>query len=366
MENSIESKQAGSEHVPRLTNLPVREPATSHGPAPSFMATLVANAPDPRDWLAAIIEGSDDAIVSKDLRGIIQSWNSGATRLFGYEAEEVIGKPVTILIPEGRLDEEPAIIAEIQRGMQVEHFETVRRRKDGSLIDISLTISPIRNADGIIVGASKIARDITEKRLAQEQQQLLMGEMRHRVKNLFALASAIVSISGRSATDVENLRSTIQARLASLARAHELTMSDWQSISGNTQTIALHTLIKAILEPYGAEERIVITGSNPVVGTRAMTHIALLLHELATNAAKYGSLSTAEGQLDLRIGEENGATLLVWRETGGPEPSSEHTSGFGSRLEKGLASALHATIEREWKREGLLASIGIPSEILTD
>ena len=122
MENSIESKQAGSEHVPRLTNLPVREPATSHGPAPSFMATLVANAPDPRDWLAAIIEGSDDAIVSKDLRGIIQSWNSGATRLFGYEAEEVIGKPVTILIPEGRLDEEPAIIAEIQRGMQVEHF----------------------------------------------------------------------------------------------------------------------------------------------------------------------------------------------------------------------------------------------------
>lgn len=322
-----------------------------------------ADAPDPRDWLAAIIEGSDDAIISKNLNGIIQTWNPGATRLFGYEAQEVIGKSITMLIPDDHLDEEPAILAEIQRGMRVDHFETVRRRKDGSLADISLTISPIRSADGVIVGASKIARDITEKRLAQERQQLLMGEMRHRVKNLFALATAIVSISGRSSANMEELLATIQARLSSLARAHELTMSDLASNPGNAPTISLHALIRAILEPYGAQERIVIAGADPVIGGKAMTHIALLLHELATNAAKYGSLS-ADGHLELKARQANGRLRLVWQETGGPEPSPRLASGFGSRLEKGLANALNATIERDWKPTGLVASIEIPNAML--
>lgn len=111
--------------------------------------------PDPRDWLAAIIEGSDDAIISKDLSGIIRSWNPGAARLLGYRSEEMIGRPITVLIPADRIDEEPHIIEEISRGRRVEHFETVRRRKDGSLIDLSLTISPIRDTSGHIVGASR-------------------------------------------------------------------------------------------------------------------------------------------------------------------------------------------------------------------
>lgn len=289
---------------------------------------MALDAPDPRDWLAAIIDGSDDAIISKDLGGIIQSWNPGATRLFGYEAQEVIGKSITILIPKDRLDEEPAIIAEIQRGMHVEHFETVRRRKDGSLIDISLTISPIRNAQGVIVGASKIARDITERRLAQTQQELLMGEMRHRVKNLFALATAIVSISGRSTTSREDLLTTIQARLSSLARAHQLTMADWQNEIDSVQTISLHALLETILEPYGAQERITIAGSDPLVGAKAMTHIALLSHELATNAAKYGSLSVTDGDLDVKVLDREDRIRLVWRETGGPEPSVAAAAGF--------------------------------------
>lgn len=114
--------------------------------------------------LAAIVEGSDDAIVSKDLDGIVTSWNAGAERLFGYMAEEVIGKPITIIIPKDRLNEEPNILARIRRGERVDHFETVRQRKDGSLLDISLTVSPITDAKGQIVGASKIARDITERR----------------------------------------------------------------------------------------------------------------------------------------------------------------------------------------------------------
>jgi len=115
-------------------------------------------------WLAALIESADDAIISKTLDGVITSWNEGARRIFGYEAEEVIGKSVTILIPEGHVDEEPIILARLRAGKRIEHYETVRVRKDGRLIDISLTVSPIKGPDGKIVGASKIARDITEQR----------------------------------------------------------------------------------------------------------------------------------------------------------------------------------------------------------
>lgn len=116
--------------------------------------------------LAAIVECSDDAIVAKDLDGVIKSWNLGAERLFGYSAEEVIGRPITILIPFDRLGEETIILECIRRGEHVDHYESVRRRKDGRLLDVSLTISPIVNPHGEIVGASKIARDITGRKLA--------------------------------------------------------------------------------------------------------------------------------------------------------------------------------------------------------
>ncbi|HTS64379.1 MAG TPA: PAS domain S-box protein [Candidatus Acidoferrales bacterium] len=123
--------------------------------------------------LSAIVDASDDAIVSKDLNGIITSWNRSAERLFGYSADEAVGKPITIIIPPDRLDEEPKILATLRRGERVDHFETVRRRKDGTLVDISLTISPVRDAKGKIVGASKIARDITRLKREQEANMLL-------------------------------------------------------------------------------------------------------------------------------------------------------------------------------------------------
>ena len=118
--------------------------------------------------LAAIVASSDDAIISKDLNGIIRSWNQGAERLFGYTAEEAIGKPITIVIPTDRLGEEPEILGRLQRGERVDHFETIRKRKDGALLDISLTISPVKDSQGKVVGASKVARDVTERK-RQEQ-----------------------------------------------------------------------------------------------------------------------------------------------------------------------------------------------------
>ncbi|HEV7902610.1 MAG TPA: PAS domain S-box protein [Pyrinomonadaceae bacterium] len=120
-------------------------------------------------WLSAIIESADDAIITKTLEGIITSWNNGAERIFGYTAAEAIGQPVLLLIPEDLRDEEPAILARLRKGQRIEHYETVRRRKDGTLVDISLTVSPIRLPDGTIFGASKIARDITERKRAETQ-----------------------------------------------------------------------------------------------------------------------------------------------------------------------------------------------------
>src|SRR3984885_3715484 len=133
----------------------------------------------------AIIESSEDAILSKDLKGVILSWNASAQRLFGFTAEEAIGKSITIVIPVDRLDEEPLILAKINRGERIEHFETVRQRKDGTLVDISLTISPIRNARGKVVGASKRARDMTDFIRLLVGQHLLLREMILKVKILF-------------------------------------------------------------------------------------------------------------------------------------------------------------------------------------
>jgi PAS domain S-box-containing protein len=141
-------------------------------PRPDVLETV-----ELRSRLAAIVASSDDAIVSKTLDGVIVTWNEGAERIFGYTAEEVVGKPVTILIPPNNLDEEPMILERLRRGERIDHYQTVRRRKDGTLIDVSLSVSPIRNAAGNIIGAAKIARDISEaRRMQSEREAALQAE----------------------------------------------------------------------------------------------------------------------------------------------------------------------------------------------
>jgi PAS domain S-box-containing protein len=144
--------------------------------------------------LVAIVESSDDAIISKDINGIIKTWNQGAERLFGYKAEEVVGRPITILIPPEQLGEEPDILARIRRGECVDHYETVRRRKDGSLVDISLTVSPVRDEKGTVIGASKIARDISERKMAEAR---LRDSEQHLKDLLAAIPAAIYTTDAR-------------------------------------------------------------------------------------------------------------------------------------------------------------------------
>jgi PAS domain S-box-containing protein len=123
---------------------------------------------DAAPWLAAVVESSDDAIISKDLNGTIRSWNAGAQRLFGFTPEEAIGQAITIIIPPERYEEEKQILSRLRKGERIDHFETVRRAKNGSPVYVSLTISPVKNSRGRIIGASKIARDISERRRDQQ------------------------------------------------------------------------------------------------------------------------------------------------------------------------------------------------------
>jgi PAS domain S-box-containing protein len=166
-----------------------------------------------RSRLAAIIESSDDAILSKSLDGVITSWNAGAERLFGYTADETIGQPVMMLMPRDRFNEEPNILERIRRGERVDHYETIRRHKDGTLLNVSLTISPIVDSQGKIVGASKIARDISERKQAE--------------KALREANELIATRAGQLEKTVQErtaeLRKINQELVASLARQDKLT-----------------------------------------------------------------------------------------------------------------------------------------------
>ena len=321
---------------------------------------------------AAIIESSDDAIISKDLNGVIMSWNQGAQRLFGYTAGEAIGKPVIILMPEDRYNEEPMILERIRRGEKIDHYETVRQRKDGTLVDISLTVSPILDRNGVIVGASKIARDITERRRAQERQDLLLREMDHRIKNLFALAMSVVTLSARSAANVKDLAESTRERLAALARAHSLTLAHGPKAAPEVaKPTTLHSLIQAITAPHEDRQiripRISIVGCDMEISGAAISSLALLLHEFATNSAKYGALSASHGRIEVHCADQRERVVLTWRERGGPAvappPDAE---GFGAVLTRAAVQGqLAGKISYDWEPEGLAISLSVPRARLT-
>jgi PAS domain S-box-containing protein len=153
----------------------MEERATNDDLASTAAENVVAT--NPEAWLAAIVDSSDDAIIGKTLDSVIRSWNSGATRVFGYDAAEVIGKPVYLLIPPECSDEEPRIIARLLRGDQVDHYETIRLHKDGTPLDVSLSISPIRDKSGRVIGAAKIARDISEAKRVQRSERELTAQL---------------------------------------------------------------------------------------------------------------------------------------------------------------------------------------------
>jgi PAS domain S-box-containing protein len=283
-------------------------------------------------WLASIVESSEDAIVSRDIAGIITTWNKGAERLFGYTSDEVVGKPVTILIPSDRRHvEERTILERINRGARIENYETVRQRKDGSLVDVSLTISPVRNAEGKIVGASTIARDITRRKRAESREKMLMAELDHRVKNALASVAMIATSSRHDGSSIDEFARSLDGRIHSMAAVHMLLNQRGR------HGVALAALVRNQLAPYAAEANITIRGTELMLTPAETQAMGMVLHELVTNAAKYGALSVPTGQVSVsweRRPNGNAAAnlIFVWREFGGPKTAAWIRSGYGIRL----------------------------------
>lgn len=208
--------------------------------------------------------------------------------------------------------------------------------------------------------------EVEQRRRAQEQQQLLLQEMDHRIKNLFALSSSIVNLSARSAKTPQELAKVVGERLVALARAHSLTRAQFSKDAVEAgQTTMLHALIKIIIAPYNTEvhadaARIIVSGPDIPVSGSALAAFALLLHEFATNAAKYGALSVDTGAIDIRCSEEGGRFVLTWREQGGPcvEIGQRH-EGFGSLLIRTAVEGLGSELVEDWKPEGLTIRLAV-------
>lgn len=233
--------------------------------------------------LAAIVTSSDDAIISKTLAGRVTSWNRGAARIFGYEAAEMIGQPINRIIPPELQHEETEILARLSRGEHIDHYETERVAKDGRRIDISLTVSPLRDGAGRVIGASKVARDITGRKRAEKLQRLLVEELNHRVKNTLATIQAIASQSLRRAKSPGDFVASFTGRIQALARAHTLLTQT------RLEGAHLIDLVREQVLLGVPDNRITPSGPQLMLDSQSAVQLALVLHELATNARKYGA-----------------------------------------------------------------------------
>lgn len=302
--------------------------------------------------LASIIESSDDAIISKNLDGIITSWNKGAERIFGYLAEEIVGRPIKTLIPPERHSEEDAIIQRISSGQRVEHYETVRQRKDGSRIDVSLTISPIKDSFGRVIGASKISRDISERKRSDAQLALLAREAEHRTKNVLATVQAAVRLT--RATTVDEYKQLIEGRIQALANVHAIFVeSRWTGAS-------LRNLITQELAPYlvDGKSRASMSGPDISLEPSAAQTVAVAIHELSTNAAKYGALSSEAGRVAIDWAQAGGRITIRWSEMNGPAVSPPTHQGFGTRVVESMVRGMfNGDVRFEWRRSGLCCEI---------
>jgi PAS domain S-box-containing protein len=322
--------------------------------AAAYQTVLAVNA---TQRIASIVESSDDAIISKDLNGIITTWNQGAERIFGYTAEEAIGKPGSILIPPDRQDDEPAILDRIRRGERIDHYETTRLCKHGGRIDISLTVSPIKNAEGKIIGASKIARDITESKQSQVQIANLAHEAEHRAKNVLATVQAVVRLS-QSDTPA-GLKDAIEGRIQALANVHTLfVQSCWTGAD-------LRSLVTQELAPYcrDGEPRARFDGLNAMLEPNTAQATAMILHELATNAAKYGALSVPEGSIRVACSRaEDGGLVLRWAENGGPPVKPPTRRRFGTQvMDTLIRTQLKGEMRSDWSVDGFACEIVLPA-----
>jgi PAS domain S-box-containing protein len=283
--------------------------------------------------LAAIVGSSDDAIISKDLNGIILSWNAGAELLFGYTADETIGKPVTMLIPPEQVDEEPKILERLRRGERIEHYETIRRHKDGTLLDISLSVSPLADSSGKIVGASKIARDITARKRAEralleadQRKDEFLAMLAHELRNPLTSISHAMQLLRIAAEDPKVLRSVseiLQRQVGQMRRFVDDLLDVSRITRGRIELrrepLALGPLIEQTvvaarpLAETMEHELEVILSPEPLYVDADPVRLSQVVSNLINNACKF---TDRGGRITVRVASEGGQAVIRVRDTG--------------------------------------------------
>jgi PAS domain S-box-containing protein len=312
--------------------------------------------------LAAIVTSSTDAIVSKTLDGTITSWNSAAEHIFGYTASEMTGQSVRRLIPPERQPEEDAILTRLRAGENIESFDTIRLHKDYRPIDVSVTISPIRDSSGNIVGASKIVRDITERKQAQDHLRFLLNEVAHRSKNQLALVQSMMRQTAGSTTSLAEFQKSFGERIQGLAVSINMLVAEkWTGA-------ALGKLVCQQLEAFDVgDARLECEGPGVTVSADAAQAIGLALHELATNSFKHGAWSASAGVVTVswhieRNESETSRLSLRWQERRGPVVTPPTRKGFGHMvIDTMIAQKLDAVVDMAFEPQGLCWTVTIPS-----
>ncbi len=344
-------------------------------------ATLLARQEAER--LAAIVESSEDAIISKTLDGVIRTWNRGAERLFGHRAEEAVGQSITLIIPPDRLSEETDILARLARGERIEHYETVRLAKDGRLIDISLTISPVRDATGRIVGASKVARDVTERRQAEEalreadrRKDEFLALLAHELRNPLAPLRNGLEVMRLAAGNEEILaraRDMMERQLSHMVRLIDdlldISRINRSKMELRRAPVTLAEVVESAVETArpaldaAGHELTISLPSEPVALYADLTRLSQVFSNLLNNSAKYtepgGKVSVAatrdprNGHVavtvkDNGIGIPAGDLSRIFDMFSQVDRSVERSSGglgIGLALVKGLVEMHGGTIE---------------------
>jgi PAS domain S-box-containing protein len=329
--------------------------------------------------LRLVLNSATDAIWCIDTDAVTTMCNAAFLRMLGIEREDdAIGKKLHDVIHHTRPDgshypEEECPICRTAQGGNPAHVDNeFFFRFDGSSFPVEYWVSPILR-DGQRQGAVCTFIDISKRRRAQEQQSLLMRELNHRVKNLFAVTSSMIALSVRSAKTPKELAANIRGRLEALARAHDLVLPHTSGQSGpKDEFTSLDKVMQIILSPYLRSQdsaqagRVVMNGPPLAVGAHAVTRFALVLHELATNAVKYGALSVPEGSVHIGWSNLDGDLVMKWEERGGPTLDAPPVAeGFGAVLCKhSVHGQFGGTISYEWNSAGLVVHLSIPVERL--
>jgi PAS domain S-box-containing protein len=324
--------------------------------------TRLRRAEGAKAQLAAIVASTGEAILGRSLDGIIQSWNPAAEQMFGFTADEVVGRSAAILVPDHLVSELEEIHDKVRAGQTVS-LETIRRTKDGREIHVAINIAPTRDEAGTITGLCSVTHDISDRKRREDHTAFLMRELAHRSKNLLAVVKGMASQTARQSETIDQFQIHFNRRIHGLANSQDLLVRQ------NWEGAYLDELIRAQLDVFvdAGGPRVRLKGPRVFLESEAVQNIGLALHELATNASKYGALLDSAGyisiswRLDPKMAKDR-RLHLVWQEHDGPPVIAPTRAGFGRMvIERMVGQALQGSVTLEFPSTGVVWRLEIPA-----